>query len=135
MITQLEQSTQHHDKLGAPLSSDALASELAQFYGTSGYYQHWLRGGLLYTDGVAHFVQRIGGYWFIDIVAFQLFAIQKNKPFLSVVMSVDAGRAVINVTDGNYKQVKKIDVDVTDCPPGEWKFYLTDNVLLLTSEY
>jgi hypothetical protein len=43
--------------------------------------------------------------------------------------------AVIKVADGNENIVYTKQIEFTDCPEGDWIFYLTDNVLLLTSEY
>ena len=45
------------------------------------------------------------------------------------------GIADIRVSDGNDAVLFKRHIHFTDAPEGLWRFYLTDNVLLLPSEY
>ena len=54
-----------------------------------------------------------------------------------MVITVKAENAarVIVVTDGNENLIQLKDIPVTTLTDGLWKFYLTDNVLLLPSEY
>ena len=45
------------------------------------------------------------------------------------------GKADIRVSDGNDAVLFKRHIHFTDAPAGTWRFYLTDNVVLLPSEY
>ena len=48
--------------------ADLLTPEdLRQFTGTDNWYKHWM-GKILYTDGVKHFAEMAGAFWFIDVV-------------------------------------------------------------------
>lgn len=126
------------------MSALALLDELSQFTGTEQYYKHWLNKRMVITDGVRHFVTNAGGgaYWFIDILATEVFPKHKLSRFLSVVMTVKDNHAKIKVTNGNESPkdvLFKKEVEYTDCPEGEWKFFmiLDDDmsVVLLPSEY
>ena len=45
------------------------------------------------------------------------------------------GKADITVEDGDCKVIKTKHIAMTDCPDGLYKFFLTNDVLMLTSEY
>lgn len=109
-------------------------ADLQGFTGTEQWYRHWL-GRLLYTDGAKFFADEAGAHWFLDIVATEFIALQKRSAFLSIVMEVADGRAKITVDDGNGNALYERQVQMTDCPPGSWHFYLTDNVLMVPTEY
>lgn len=120
------------------MNAEELKQNLKQFTGTENVYNHALNQSLSYTDGVRFFARNAGGgaYWFLDIVATEYKPLTKTHDFLSIALSVDeksVGR--ITVTDGNDNVIAKKYIDYTDCPTGKWQFFLTNNVLLLTSEY
>lgn len=112
-----------------------LRSELAQYTGTEQWYRHGLNRHMLYTDGVKHFAERAGCYWFLDIVATELFRLQRQNPFLVIALEVGDGTADIVVDDGDGRAIYRRHIEYTDAPVGTWRFYLIDNVLLLPSEY
>ena len=115
--------------------SAALKRELAQFFGTEKWYRHPLRQAMLYTDGVQCFAEKAGAYWFLDIVATEIFSLLEKEEFMVVTLdSAETGTAVIRVTDGNNHALMEKDIPWTDCPAGQWEFYLTNNVLLLPGE-
>jgi hypothetical protein len=118
------------------VASDAvnLEDDLRQFTGTEAWFEHWLRR-LKYTEGVQYFAEKAGAYWFLDIVATEVVPLQKQHPFLRVVLSVADNRAEIAADDGDYNEVWSRKLDFTDCPGGKWEFYVTNNVILLPSEY
>lgn len=120
-------------------SSEELSQQLeANFYGTAQWYRHGLNRDLLYTDGVQFFAENggyQGAYWFIDKVAFEYWPLLKTQDFLSIIMTVGKdSKATITVDDGNKHVLKTSKIEYTDMQPGIWKFYLTNNVLLLPSE-
>jgi flagellar hook-associated protein FlgK len=112
-----------------------LVSELANFCGTNFWYQHHLVKRMTYTDGVKYFADRTGSFWLIDVVATEFFPLLAEQPFLSVMVKSDGNSCEILVTDGNDNQITARKFSFTTMPAGEWKFYLTDGVLLLPSEY
>ena len=121
------------------LDSDGLKAELANYSGTEHWYRHMLVRDMLYTDGVQCFAENGGGqgaYWFIDIVATEYWPLLKKQPFMAIVLSVsENSTAVITVNDGNGRVIHTRQIDYTDMQPGDWKFFFTDNVLLLPGEY
>jgi hypothetical protein len=125
------------------LTSDELESRLAWFTGTAQWFQHPLVRSMTYTEGVRFFAREggeQGAYWFLDIVATEFFPLLKKQPFLHIRLLVarpseTERSAVIEVDDGNGKILKRREIPYTDMQAGEWTFYLTDNVLLLPSEY
>jgi hypothetical protein len=112
-----------------------LVADLSNFTGTENWYRHNLMHDTVYTDGVKYFAEKAGAYWFLDIVDTELFPLQKQHGFLSITMTVANEQASIVATDGDLTTLWNKDITFTDCPEGEYKFFFTDNVLLLTSEY
>ena len=120
------------------LSAQRLAAGLAGFHGTAEWYRHWLVKRLLYTEGVQFFAEQggqSGAYWFLDVVATEFFPLQQKEPFLSIKLSVAGKKAAIRVDDGNGRLLREKNIEYTDMQPGDWPFYLTDDVLLLPGEY
>jgi hypothetical protein len=115
--------------------SFSLSRDLRQFTGTEHWYRHNLVRGMLYTDGVQYFAEHAGAYWFLDIVATEIFPLQDLHPFMKVTLLAEDNKGTIIADDGNGEPVFVKEVEYTDCPMGGWDFYLTDNVFLLPSEY
>lgn len=120
------------------LTAAELDSELCQFTGTEQWYRHSLNKQMLYTDGVQFFAEsggEQGAYWLLDIIATEYWLLLKKEPFLTIFITVNDRTAKIEVTNGNERVLKTREIEYTDLQEGVWKFYLTDNVLLLPSEY
>ncbi len=111
-----------------------ITNGLAQFNGTDQWYK-MLFSEATYTDGVKYFAEAAGAYWFIDIVSTEIVPLLKVHPFMNIVLKVKDNKAVILVDDGNGEAVFSKNIDYTDCPEGDWKFFLTNDVLLLPGEY
>lgn len=110
--------------------------DLSQFYGTENYYKTCMFApNLVHTDGVQYFANEAGAYWFLDIVGTEFYPLTRREPFLSIKMTVANEKAKILVENGDCKVIKKKNISLTDCPEGSYTFFLTDNVLMLTSEY
>lgn len=133
-------------KEGHTLSTDELRSALSQFTGTEHWHFNRLYKWMKYTDGVVFFALNAGGgaYWFLDIIGTELMEVAKSEKFLVINLHVNSdGTATITASDGNESDELEWDdhikyrrsIESTDCPEGEWTFYLTDNVLMLPSEY
>ncbi|NOT83762.1 MAG: hypothetical protein HOP02_03055 [Methylococcaceae bacterium] len=76
-----------------------------------------------------------GAYWLLDIIATEYWLLLKNEAFLVISVTVEGNAAKIEVSNGNGRVLKSRAIEYTDLQAGLWKFYLTDNVLLLPSEY
>jgi hypothetical protein len=110
--------------------------DLSQFYGTENYYKTCLFSpNLKHTDGVQYFAEQAGAFWFLDIIATEVYPLTKKEPFLSIKMTVINWTAQITVENGDLKTLKTKKIEYTDCPQGLYEFFLTDDVLMLTSEY
>lgn len=114
-----------------------LQDNLRHFTGTDNWFKHHFNKHLLYTDGVKFFAEHAGGgaYWFLDIIASEIWQLQSIEPFMVIYLEVHDSKAIIACEDGNDKEVYRREIAYTDCPEGSWLFYLTDNVLMITSEY
>lgn len=119
------------------MNQQELSSSLNSFTGTENYYFHNMVQKMHYTDGVRHFAQNAGGgaYWFLDEIAFEIFPLHVSQPFMLIELQVKDTSANIMVSDGDNHEVFTKHIGYTDCPEGDWKFYLIDNIVLLTSEY
>lgn len=115
--------------------ADILNKELLKFIGTENWYRHPLQRSMTYTDGVRYFADTAESYWLLDIIATEFFTMLKDKPFLVITASAKDNSCKIIVTDTEENEIKSRYIEVTDLPEGNWRFYLTDNVLLLPSEY
>ena len=111
--------------------------DLSQFTGTENYYRtnHLFAKDMVHTDGVQYFADTAGCYWFLDIIATEVFPLLKKEPFISIKLVANNGVAVITAEDGDCKEIFSKDISYTDCPDGDYQFFLTDNVLMLSSEY
>ncbi len=109
--------------------------DLNSFTGTESYWKTCLFAPkLVHTDGVQYFADHANAYWFLDIVATEYFN-GLDDDFLSIKLVVHSDRANITVEDGDCNIIKSREIEFTDCPEGIYKFFLTNNVLMLTSEY
>lgn len=106
---------------------------LSQFTGTEHWYRHPF-SKVTYTDGVKYFAETAGAYWFLDI-AVCLPMEYPGEDFMSIALDVTDGKAKLTVDDGNENVLMTKDIEPTDCPAGKYCFFLTNNVLMLTSEY
>ncbi len=84
-----------------------------------------------------HFAENAGGgaYWFLDIVATEVLPLLKKEPFIHIVLAAKDRKATIKADDGNGVVLWDREIEFTDCPDGDWRFYLADNVLMVPSEY
>jgi hypothetical protein len=120
------------------LTAGQLDFHLAHFSGTENWYRHWLVKGMLYTDGVKFFAEhggQEGAYWLLDVVATEFYPLLRKERFLQIILSVKDRKATIKVDDGNDHILSEKPIEFSDMQEGDWRFYLTDNVLLLPREY
>ena len=120
------------------LTAEQLNFHLGYFSGTENWHRHSLVKAMLYTDGVKSFAEhggQEGAYWLLDVVATEFFPLLRQEAFLHLVLSVQGGKATLKADDGDGRILREKAIDYTDMQAGDWRFYLTDNVLLLPGEY
>jgi hypothetical protein len=113
------------------------AQDLAGFYGTENYFFHPLFKTIKYTDGVS-FILHNGSAWMITDILSQIChnPILLGQDFLAITFRKNAdGSAVIQYTDGDDNVLETQEYSSTDVIVTEIKFFYTDGVLLLASEY
>lgn len=113
------------------------AEDLEGFIGSENWYQHGLVRSITYTDGAKYVADSGGAYWLLDEIALaQKFNPRiKAEPFQVWKLEVSDNKGVLTCDDGNGNVVSTKEIPFTDFPLPEIKFYFTDNVILLTSEY
>jgi hypothetical protein len=115
-------------------------ADLAQFTGTTQWYQHWLKR-FTYTDGVKFLADNAEAYWLLDAIASH-----QTKQLLSdpMLKEFQIWKLTVNPDDKTAKLVCERDSDdvvltqdipYTDFPLAEIKLYLAEGVLMLPSEY
>lgn len=120
------------------LQAAALTAELKYFTASENWYRHMLFQQFLYTDGIKFLASKAECYWLVD----KIFALQYGKPILKkfnfqtwfLTVSSDQ-TAILKCEDGNYNQVYSEKISYTDFPLPQIKLFLTNNVLLLPTEY
>ena len=110
--------------------------DLSQFYGTEKYHKTFVfNPNLKHTDGVQYFAEQAGAFWLLDIIATEIYPLTVMHPFISITMTVKDKKAKLVVDDGNDNWIFQKNIEFTDCPDGEYRFWLTGDVLMLPSEY
>lgn len=115
-----------------------LQAQLQDYTGTGTWWRHFLNKACTFTDGVKHFAEQAGAFWFVDIVMTEPVILQamQREGFVIVWLDVSDAAAVIRVRrDTNDPDIFNRRVPFTDCPEGQWKFYFCGNVLMVPSEY
>jgi hypothetical protein len=115
---------------------DLKASDLANFTGIEYRHRHGLVRHITYTEGVKYMADHGGAYWLIDKIAtLQLEPKIKKEEFQFWKLKVKDNSATLTCDDGNENIVYSEHIEFTDFPLEEIRFYCTDNVILLPSEY
>ena len=110
-------------------------SDLANFTGSENWFKHWL-GKMLFTDGVKFIADRAGAYWLIDEIAINQTRLKvRAEEFQVWTLRVIGSKAVLTCDDGNGNVVFTKRIEYTDFPLPEIRFYCTDGVILLPTEY
>ena len=112
-------------------------ADLRQFTGTETWFRYPLARKVLYTEGVQYVAEQGGAYWLIDIIAFgQAIPAVAAESFQFWTLTVRPNQtATLVCEDGNGKVVHTQEIPFTDFPLPVIKFYVTDSVILLPSEY
>lgn len=112
--------------------------DLLQFTGTECLYRHALVRGIVYTDGARHVAMTGGAYWLLDALALaQTLPAIKAEPFQvwTLTVNLEQRSAILVCDDGNRRVILRKEITYTDFPLDEMTLYVTDNTILLPSEY
>lgn len=116
-----------------------IQSALAYFTGSEIFYKHNFIGQCRYTEGVQYIAENCGAYWLLDDIMIETYhlGLFQKSPFLCWNLKVDLEKstAILTASDGNEKVLYQKDLTYTDFPLAEIRFFFTDNVLMLPSEY
>ena len=108
--------------------------DLNYYIGTEAYHRLTMLAPIVCTDGVAYVAQE-AGFWLVDAIASYQHEL-KHVPFQFWKLSVTDNSAVLTCTNGDDdKAIVVQKIPFTDFPLPSIEFYLTDNVLMLPSEY
>ena len=115
---------------------EAILSGLTAHIGTEKWFRHWSRR-FTYTEGVRFLAEEAKAHWLIDLVASWCpHPALRGEEFIAWKLQVRPDRsAVATADDGNDRVLVTQEIPLTDFPLDEITLYITDNVLLLTSEY
>lgn len=124
-----------------PLSEKGLKlqNDLRHFTGCEQPYKHPLFKSLIYTDGVQYLAKEAQSYWLLDIIGSILNKI-KEKEFATIKLKVyrlgnGETKALFTADDGNDNIFYRQTIEYTDFPLDEIKFFYTNDILILPSEY
>lgn len=113
-------------------------ADIGQFIGTEQWFRHGLNRNVLYTEGVQYVAEKAGAYWLVDEIALaQAYVPQvKAEAFQVWQLIVKADHtATLVCEDGNGGGVWSKVIEFTDFPPQGIRFFVTDNTIMLPSEY
>ena len=116
-------------------------SDLAQFTGTEQWFRHGLNRKCLYTEGVRFVAESAGAYWLIDVIASaQFIGRVREETFQVWHLVVNGAGGIVTCDDGGKDGARPFvvysqDLDFTDFPLPEIKFYCCDGVVMLPTEY
>ena len=118
------------------MSTTAQRIDLSGFTGTVNWYRYTMMPQFTYTDGVKYLAEQAKAYWLLDAVfSWQLQPEVRGQEFQSWKLAVEDHKGILVCEDGNRNQVAMQRIAFTDFPLKEISLWLTDNVLLLPSEY
>jgi hypothetical protein len=111
--------------------------DTANFTGTERYHRITMLAKIVATDGVLYVAEQAGAFWLMDAIAsHQHTASVRAQPFQVWRLNVAPDKtAVLTGTDGNENEIARQEIEFTDYPDSFVEIWLTDNVLLLPSEY
>ncbi len=113
-------------------------ANLAQFTGTQRYFQsNIFSKKITHTEGVQYLVEN-GAGWLVDAIVCHYITNPKvrKEEFLAIKLLVGKNqKGELWIEDGNDKLLARQKLEYTDFPEPGIKLFMTDNVILLPSEY
>lgn len=116
------------------MEPEQIRQTLQQFSGTERYYRHWT--GYRYTDGVHFLADQCKAFWLLDLIGSYQPEV-RDVPFQVWNLDVREDKTATVTMREDLGQPDKVaqTLQFTDFPLEGIEMYLTDNVLLLPSEY
>jgi hypothetical protein len=121
-----------------------LRAALAHHTGSHYLYRNVLAPAMTYTDGARCFADTAGAWWLLDHLLidprYKREAIEHGLVFITLTVDEQSRGRIVCVRDSGEAPLVTHAVRYTDCPPGDWAFYLQDNgqggaTLMLPREY
>lgn len=113
-----------------------LIAQLAVRTGSETRYRLWTNR-ITHTEGVQHLAEAAGAYWLIDLITSWCTdpkIAQENLVVWKLTVNNDRS-ATLAADDGSGHPILQLNIPSTSFPLDEIKLYLTDDTLLLPSEY
>lgn len=119
------------------MTNKNVLNDLAQFIGTEQWFRHGRNRKVLYTEGVRYVAEKAEAYWLVDEIALAQVndKVVADTPFQVWQLSVRDSAAMLVCEDGDGTTVYSKQIKFTDFPEPGIRFFFTDNVLMLPSEY
>jgi hypothetical protein len=117
-------------------NADQFKQELIHFTGTESWY-HYHGSKFTYTDGVRFVARELEAYWLLDLI----FSFQHSQPARTESFQVwklklgEGSSATLILEDGDGGSLLTYDIPFTTFPLPDFTLWLTEDVLLLPSEY
>lgn len=119
------------------LTTAQLLSNLAQFTGTSQYYQITARTVL--TDGTKYLADSASCYWLMDAIASHLVGLSETDGFAHCTLALDGETAELTIDDGNGQTLSSQYIEWTNFPIPRIELFACWSgnfwVLMLPTEY
>ena len=117
-------------------TKEEILSNLPQFTDTENWHKFSILSKLLATDGAMYVAKSCGAFWLLDIiVSFQRMPKVQREPFQVYKLTVKDGKGIVTVEDGNNNEIHSQKIPFTDFPLDEITLWVTNNVVMLPSEY
>ena len=121
-------------------AAQKLRNVLSQFTGSEEYWPCRIYPAVQYTSGVHYLAEEAGAYWLIDEIAMNVGFSQNTalaqESFQVWTLDIRPNRSAwLRVEDGNGKEIYKMRIPFTDFPLQSITLYLSNNVLMLPTEY
>jgi hypothetical protein len=116
---------------------EQILKELEQNYCSEEYHKIPF-SNLIYTDGINDLINKCCCWWLISDTAILINntpKLRKDFLILSIKVNEDNTAEVTLKEDSNTEPIYKKVYAYTDFPLKEFEFYITDEVILLKSEY
>ena len=118
------------------MKTNELEIKMRQYTGTMDYHRLTLTS-LLATDGVRMVAEKAGAFWLVDAIAsYQANPEVKKLAIQFWRLEVKDNAAVLYcIEDSGMPRIVEQEIDYTDFPEGDWKFYVQNGVIMLPEEY
>lgn len=113
-------------------------SELIHFTGSQEFYRHPIMREILFSEGAKYVAEEAQAYWLLDLIAFSQRCIgsveQEEFQVWDLKVKKDQS-AELTCGDGNGNTVFSKQIEQTDFPLPNIRFYFCNNCIHLPSEY